>query len=213
MANPRARTLVPASGNDRKADDHVVLPHDGRHRRRITMRTEGDLVFLLDLAEPTRLMHGDGLLLDDGRMIGVVSAEEPVAEITARDAHHLARLAWHLGNRHLPTEVLPVKLSFLTVSLEQHSTPIAGPCVDGITLNSPLGSPSISASLASAIAYSGVSPAGLLTTAQPAASAGAIFRASIALGKFDGVIVATTPTGCLMTMMRLSSRWPGMVSP
>ena len=90
--------------------DAVVLPHDGRHRRRVTMRTEGDLVFLLDLPEATRLMHGDGLVLDDGRIIGVIAAEEPVIEITARDEHHLARIAWHLGNRHLPTEILPDRL-------------------------------------------------------------------------------------------------------
>jgi urease accessory protein len=74
------------------------------------MRTEGDLVFLLDLPEATRLMHGDGLVLDDGRIIEVIAAEEPVMEITARDTHHLARIAWHLGNRHLPTEILPDRL-------------------------------------------------------------------------------------------------------
>jgi urease accessory protein len=93
-----------------KAADAIVLPHDGRHRRRVTMRTEGDLVFLLDLPEATRLMHGDGLVLDDGRIIEVIAAEEPVTEITARDAHHLARIAWHLGNRHLPTEIQPDRL-------------------------------------------------------------------------------------------------------
>lgn len=70
------------------------------------MRTEGDLVFLLDLPQATRLMHGDGLLLEDGRIIGVVAAEEPVADITADDAHHLARIAWHIGNRHIPAEIL-----------------------------------------------------------------------------------------------------------
>jgi urease accessory protein len=110
MAALRARSLLLAGTYERRPDDHVGLPHDGRHRRRVTMRTEGDLVFLLDLPEPARLAHGDGLLLDDGRIVGVVAAEEPVAEITARDPHHLARLAWHLGNRHLPTEVLPDRL-------------------------------------------------------------------------------------------------------
>jgi urease accessory protein len=110
MATPRARTVLRAGTYQGEVDDHIVLPHDGRHRRRVTMRTEGDLVFLLDLAEPTRLLHDDGLRLDDGRTIGVVAAEEPVTEIIARDAHHLARLAWHLGNRHLPTEVLPDRL-------------------------------------------------------------------------------------------------------
>src|SRR3954470_11668897 len=107
MALLRARSVKPAATWSAReaADDYVELPHDGRYRRRVTMRTEGDLVFLLDLPEATRLMHGDGLVLEDGRIIQVVAAEEPVAEITARDGHQLARIAWHLGNRHLPTEI------------------------------------------------------------------------------------------------------------
>ena len=80
-------------------------------------------------------------------------------------------------------------------------------------MKSPPGRPARSASFASASAESGVSPAGFETTAQPTARAGAIFRASIALGKFHGVMVATTPTGCLITTMRLSGWCPGMVSP
>jgi urease accessory protein len=108
----RARSIKPAATWSAReaADDYVELPHDGRHRRRVTMRTEGDLVFLLDLPEATRLMHGDGLVLDDGRIIAVAAADEPVAEITATDAHHLSRIAWHLGNRHLATEILPDRL-------------------------------------------------------------------------------------------------------
>jgi urease accessory protein len=93
--------------------DTIVLPHDGRYRRRITMRTEGDFVFLLDLPEPTHLKHGDGLVLEDGRIIGVVAAEEPVMEITADDAHHLARIAWHIGNRHVPAEILADRIRIL----------------------------------------------------------------------------------------------------
>ena len=46
--------------------------------------------------------------------------------------------------------------------------------------------------------------AGLITTVQPAANAGATLRVIMALGKFQGVIAATTPTGCLMAMMRRS---------
>lgn len=107
MAAPRATSVVPAAElAGRTAFDCIVLPHDGRHRRRITMRTEGDLVFLLDLPEATHLRHGDGLLLEDGRIIGVAAADEPVADVTAPDAQHLARLAWHIGNRHVPAEIL-----------------------------------------------------------------------------------------------------------
>ncbi|QJP13132.1 urease accessory protein UreE [Starkeya sp. ORNL1] len=103
----RANEVLPAgTWNAASAADRVVLPHDGRHRRRIAMRGEGDVAFLLDLTEATHLKHGDGLKLDDGRIVAVVAAEEPVAEIVARDAHHLARLAWHLGNRHVAAELL-----------------------------------------------------------------------------------------------------------
>ena len=103
----RARTVLPAGSWDAAtAADRVVLPHDGRYRRRIAIRGEGDVAFLLDLDEATRLKDGDGLQLEDARVVAVVAAEEPVAEIIARDAHHLARLAWHLGNRHVPAELL-----------------------------------------------------------------------------------------------------------
>jgi hypothetical protein len=53
----------------------------------------------------------------------------------------------------------------------------------------------------------------LITTGQPAASAGAHLRVIMALGKFQGVIAATTPIGCLITTMRLSGWCCGMVSP
>jgi len=39
----------------------------------------------------------------------------------------------------------------------------------------------------------------LSTTVQPAASAGATFHEAISIGKFHGMIAATTPTGSLIT--------------
>ena len=65
------------------------------------------------------------------------------------------------------------------------------------TFRTPAGTPASSASNASASDVRGVSSAGLATTVQPAASAGAILRAIIAAGKFQGVIAATTPTPSL----------------
>ncbi len=43
---------------------------------------------------------------DDGRLIEVVAAPEPLLEIKGTDPHHLVRVAWHLGNRHLPTQIM-----------------------------------------------------------------------------------------------------------
>jgi hypothetical protein len=75
------------------------------------------------------------------------------------------------------------------------------------------GSPACCASTASASAVSGVCSAGLTTTVQPAASAGATLRVIIASGKFHGVIAAQTPIGCLMVSRRLSAADWGMLSP
>lgn len=90
--------------------DTVVLDFDDRHRRRIAMKGIRGLQFLLDLEEAIMLRSGDALALEDGRLVEVLSAPEPLAEIRARDANHLLRVAWHLGNRHLPTQILGTKL-------------------------------------------------------------------------------------------------------
>ena len=71
-----------------------------------------------------------------------------------------------------------------------------------MTLNTPGGMPARSASSASASAENGVWLAGRITTVQPAASPGPALRVIMAVGKFHGVIAATTPTGSFITMMR-----------
>jgi urease accessory protein len=85
--------------------DTVVLDFDDRHRRRMAMRGTRGLEFLLDLENATVLRGGDALVLDDNRLIEVVAAPEPLAEIRGNDPQHLVRVAWHLGNRHLPTQI------------------------------------------------------------------------------------------------------------
>jgi urease accessory protein len=91
----------------------VALDYDMRHRRRIVLTMEqGDL--LIDLPQTTRLRDGDGLLLDGGGVIRIAAAPEPLMEITAADSADLIRLAWHLGNRHLPTQLLPDRIRIRT---------------------------------------------------------------------------------------------------
>lgn len=87
--------------------DTVVLDFDDRHRRRMTMTGTRGLEFLLDLEAAVALRGGDALVLEDGRLIEVVAAPEPLIEIRGSDPHHLVRVAWHLGNRHLPTQIMP----------------------------------------------------------------------------------------------------------
>jgi urease accessory protein len=87
--------------------DTVVLDFDDRHRRRVAMTGTRGLQFLLDLENAVALRGGDALVLEDDRLIEVVAAAEPLAEIRGTDPHHLVRVAWHLGNRHLPTQIMP----------------------------------------------------------------------------------------------------------
>jgi urease accessory protein len=106
----RADKVVPAGHWSGVPADTVVLDFDARYRRRVAMTGVGGLEFLLDLAETTMLRGGDGLRLEDGRLVEVVAEPEPLAEIRAADPLALIRVAWHFGNRHLPTEILPKAL-------------------------------------------------------------------------------------------------------
>jgi len=82
----------------------VTLAFDDRHRRRIRLVDDAGAPFLLDLAQAVALGDGDALVLDRGGLIRVVAAPEDLAEVRAEGAT-LARLAWHLGNRHLPVAI------------------------------------------------------------------------------------------------------------
>jgi hypothetical protein len=80
-------------------------------------------------------------------------------------------------------------------------------------LITPAGIPARLARTPSANAEYGVNSDGLMTTVQPAARAGAALRVIIALGKFQGVIAATTPIGCFCTRMRPFAEGDEIVSP
>jgi urease accessory protein len=104
------RIIVAGRWDSATAVDRVTLDADERHCRRATLRGEQGTVFLLDLASPTMLRDGDGLVLDDGSIVNVAGRPEQLVEITASSPHALARFAWHLGNRHANVEILGWKL-------------------------------------------------------------------------------------------------------
>ena len=98
---PRATGVV----HDGEPFDHVVLDYEARHRRRVRLVTAGGMELLLDLPEVRHLRDGDRLVLQDGRLVMIRAAPEPVIDITVHEPRELARLAWHLGNRPTPTQV------------------------------------------------------------------------------------------------------------
>ena len=100
-----SRVILAGAWDAKDAVDRVLIDHDRRHRRRIVLRTEAGREVLLDLAEAARLRHGDGLVLDEGGVVLVCARPEKLLEIHAHDDAQLVRIAWHLGNRHLPVQL------------------------------------------------------------------------------------------------------------
>jgi len=102
----RATEVLHAGQWDAAAEvDRVSLDFNQRFRRRIVLRTERGAELLLDLPQAVRLRDGDGLVVDGG-VVRVCARPEPLLEIHAHEDGELVRIAWHLGNRHLPVQVL-----------------------------------------------------------------------------------------------------------
>jgi urease accessory protein len=83
----------------------LTLDFDARHRRRIRLTTDQGEDVLLDLPKAIAMADGDGLQLEDGRWLKIQAAAELIVEVRHKDLNQLLRLAWQLGNRHLPTEI------------------------------------------------------------------------------------------------------------
>lgn len=83
------------------AADRVVLDYEARFLRRRRLTGAGGTEFVADLPETVSLDAGDAFLLDDGRCVEVAAAAEPVTVVRG----DLARLAWHVGNRHTPAQI------------------------------------------------------------------------------------------------------------
>jgi urease accessory protein len=84
----------------------VTLDFDLRQKRRFTLTRDDGKSLLVDLARPAGLRPGDGLQMEGGGWVAVKAADEDVADIACTDTEHLTRIAWHLGNRHLPVQVM-----------------------------------------------------------------------------------------------------------
>jgi urease accessory protein len=88
-----------------RARGTVTLGYDDRHRRRLRLESDAGEPFLLDLPRAGVLEEGDGLALSDGSWLAVQAAPEALIEVTASSPELLTRLAWHIGNRHLPAQL------------------------------------------------------------------------------------------------------------
>lgn len=86
--------------------DYLVLAFDARNRSRlkVTLASGREAGIFLDRGE--HLHGGDRLLAEDGTVVAVAAAPEPLIEASADNSLLLARAAYHLGNRHVPVQIL-----------------------------------------------------------------------------------------------------------
>jgi urease accessory protein len=103
---PRAtRVLNAAERAGRAIADTVILDYAQRSAQKIAVTGVKGSRVEIDLQQAARLRTDDVLELDDGSFVEVVAAPEPLIEARAADLSQLARLAWHLGDRHVPAQL------------------------------------------------------------------------------------------------------------
>jgi urease accessory protein len=102
----RAQNILTAGNWDSEREiDRVLIDYDRRFRRRIVLETILGAELLIDLPQAVRLRDGDGLVVESG-VVRVCAQPEDLMEIHAHEDGDLIRIAWHLGNRHLPVQLL-----------------------------------------------------------------------------------------------------------
>jgi urease accessory protein len=101
----RATSYVRAEAVQGQPWKRVSLESAERHVRRKLLPVGNGIEVLVDLEKPVALEDGDCLVLDDGRLLRVEAAAEDLLEVTGKTPVHLARLAWHVGNRHLAAQI------------------------------------------------------------------------------------------------------------
>ncbi len=88
------------------AHDTVELTYDARFLRRKVLISGKGSPFLVDLEYTTSIDHGDAFELETGALVKVIAANENLLEVTGEG---LARIAWHIGNRHTPCQIEDVR--------------------------------------------------------------------------------------------------------
>src|SRR5437588_3288608 len=108
---PRAlRVIAAASAVGRPIADSLILDFAARRSPHGTHRSVNGAACELKLAPGLALRMGDLLELDDGTLVEIVAEAEPLIEARAADLTALARLAWHLGDRHVPVQLYANRL-------------------------------------------------------------------------------------------------------
>jgi urease accessory protein len=106
----RVVRVVNSEGSSARHVDSLILNSEQRRLQTGQFTGVNGTAIAAMLPEPVLLRNGDALELDDGSIVDVVIEPEPLIEIRGNDLTHLARLAWHLGDRHVPVQIFANRL-------------------------------------------------------------------------------------------------------
>jgi urease accessory protein len=126
-----ARSVLKAGAWSGEAD-LLELSYEARFLRRKRVTAASGREVLVDLPDTVSLNDGDALVIDDGTRLRIAAMGEPMVEVRGQG---LARLAWHIGNRHTPCEIRADRLMILRdpvlekmlTGLGATLTPVIGP--------------------------------------------------------------------------------------
>ena len=90
---------------DAVVTDVLELSFEARERSRLRATLPSGREVGIDLPVGTVLHHGSKLSLQDGRVVAIEAAEEDLLEVRATSADGLVRIAYHVGNRHVPIQI------------------------------------------------------------------------------------------------------------
>jgi urease accessory protein len=115
--------------------DTLLLTSEQRQNPHGLLTGIGGTAVAVELAEPVRLRGGDHLELEDGGLVEILAEAEPLIEVRAADLPALARMAWYLGDRHVPVQIFERRLRLrrdaalerLLAGLGAKLTPIEAP--------------------------------------------------------------------------------------
>lgn len=109
---PRATSIIAAhAARGLSATDSVLLDHAQRAAGSLSVASVKGKTVHIDFKD--RLRHDDVVALDDGSFIEIVAKPEALIEARAADVSALARIAWHLGDRHIAVQLLPNRVRAL----------------------------------------------------------------------------------------------------
>ena len=92
-------------GGDAPVAGRIELPFELRQKRWLRARLLSGEEVSLRLPRGVNLRGGDLLAASDGRVIEVVAVPERLVHVECATPDQLARLAYHLGNRHVPVHI------------------------------------------------------------------------------------------------------------